>query len=89
MLPDECEAFAFEHVVRAFLAVALGQLRFVRKQIKLRRRADHVEVNDVFGTWAKMRLAAGGIIGKEILIQETTQAQSANPEAAGLEEFAA
>ena len=52
--------------------VALGQLRFVRKQIKLRRRADHVEVNDVFGTWAKMRLAAGGIIGKEILIQDTT-----------------
>ena len=88
VFPDECEALAFEHVIRAFLAGAFGQLRFMGKQIKLRWRADHMEVNDVVGARAKVRPAGGGIIGKEILIQDTTQAQSANPESAGLEEFA-
>jgi hypothetical protein len=47
-----------------------------------------VEVNDVLGARAKVRPVGSGIIGKEILIQDTTQAQSAYPESAGLEEFA-
>ena len=59
MAADEGEAFARDERVRTELTVEFLQFGFRIEQVELRRRADHVEVDDVFGAGRKMRRARG------------------------------
>ena len=52
----EGEAPAFENRVRAVLPAALHELRFVVKQVEVRRRSRHVQVDHAFGLRRKLRL---------------------------------
>src|SRR5205809_1047909 len=62
---DECEALLFVEGFRAVLAIELNQFWFVIKEIQLRRRASHVEVNGAFGLRREMRSFGGQrIVGR-------------------------
>jgi hypothetical protein len=56
---DEGEALALGQFLRAFLSIHLLQQRLVVEQIELRRRADHVQVDDVLRLRRKMRARGG------------------------------
>ena len=57
---DEGEALAFEVFLGAFLAVVFLEDRLVVEQLKLARRADHVEVDDAL----RLRREGGRLRGK-------------------------
>ena len=62
MAAQKCETLAFQQVLWAFFAVEFLQRRLVVEQVELRRRADHVQEDDVLGP----RHVMPGVRGKDV-----------------------
>jgi hypothetical protein len=88
---DKGETPAGQQRFRAFLAVAFYQLGLRVKQIELRGRSDHVQVDDPFGPRGEMRrLRRQRIPGSSRgFAQERSQRQGAEAEAGALKEMTA
>ena len=97
VLPDECQLFALEHVIRTLLAAALHQLRLVIEQLQVRRPADQVNVNDVLRAGCKVRLPrnqrialpSGSRGGEQPVIDHRCQAKRTDAGAGVLEKLPA
>src|SRR6185295_3067142 len=90
------EALAFNEFLRARLVVELFQPRLVLEQIKLRRRADHVQIDDLFRARRNMRWTRGqwicGFRGRRVrerLGQQSSQRHRAETEPGALEKLPA
>jgi hypothetical protein len=59
MPAEESEPLALDQVLGARLAVILGERRLVVEELKLRRRADHVQEDHILGARQEMRLPSG------------------------------
>ena len=92
MLSNKRQPTALEHVVRTFLPVTLYQLRLIRKQVELRWRADHVQVNHVLRARLEMRLPGCHGAGrdgrrKQAGSDDGTQSQCADAKPGVFQEF--
>src|SRR5258706_1210428 len=84
---DESKTLLLEERFGARFAVQLLKLWFVIEKIKLRRRAGHVQINDVLGFGRKMRRFGSERIRRRIggdkpIIQQRTKTERADADAA-------
>ena len=86
---DEGKALALSQLLGAVLAVHLLQQRLVVVQIQLRRRADHVQVNDVLGLGGKVGAWHHRCSGRQVPRQQRSQRHATQPQAGLPEKLAA
>ena len=92
MVPNERQSLALEHVVGAFFTIPFDQFWFVRKQVELRWRADHVQVNHVLRARLEMRLlgcrgTGSPGRGKQARIDDRAKPQCADSKSGMFQEF--